>query len=253
MKQLDSDNDPAPGITKGKFQEYFLNFAFPGYSFTPGSVNGRKFVLPAELVMNDPDDTDFPCDLANCGEQKVCTCSYSLNLNYGDTVQMVFLNMGSGRGWAHPIHMHGHTFYVVKMGYPTYDNTTGKIIGENLDVDCRGGTPRNESFCNDATWADPSWADGNIPGLELEKPVRKDTIIVPSGGYVVTRIVADNPGVWFMHCHIELHSNDGMAIYLNESFDKHPAHPPGFPSCHSYPDNEDMISPSSPELIETGN
>ena len=253
LKQLDSDNDPAPGITKGKFQEYFLNFAFPGYSFTPGSVNGRKFVLPAELVMNDPDDKDFPCDLANCGEQKVCTCSYSLNLNYGDTVQMVFLNMGSGRGWAHPIHMHGHTFYVLKMGYPIYDNTTGKIIGENLDVDCRGETPRNESFCNDATWTDPSWADGNIPGLELKKPVRKDTIIVPSGGYVVTRIVADNPGVWFMHCHIELHSNDGMAIYLNESFDKHPDHPLGFPTCHSYPDNEDMMSPSSPELIATGN
>ena len=25
---------------------------------------------------------------------------------------------------AHPIHLHGHSFYVVKVGYPVYDNGT---------------------------------------------------------------------------------------------------------------------------------
>ena len=84
--------------------------------------------------------------------------------------------------------------------------------------------------------------NGNVPGIELLKPVRKDTIIVPSGGYVITRIKADNPGVWFLHCHIELHENDGMAMLFNESFPHHLSPPTGFPNCHSYTGN---VPPSS--------
>lgn len=243
------NNDPAPAVVRGKFEEYFLNFAFPGTTFTPSSVNGRKFMLPTTFPISGPADINIPCDQANCGEQKVCTCTNSLSLNYGDTVQIVFLNMGSGKGWAHPVHMHGHTFYVLKMGYASYDNTTGKMLSENPDVNCRGGTTRDKSFCNNATWSNSSWANGNIPGLELQKPVRKDTIIVPSGGYIVTRIVADNPGVWFMHCHIELHANDGMAIYLNESFPKLPPPPQGFPSCHNFR-NDGYRAPPPPIVGE---
>lgn len=244
LKNKDN-NDAAPPVTPGKFKEYFLNFAFPGpKGFTPGSVNGRRYHFPMKTALANP-ITELPCEAVECGEQKVCTCTYALNLNHGDTVQMTFLNMGSGKGWAHPIHMHGHTFYVLKMGYPLYDNKTGKMLEGNTDVDCKGGVTRDKSFCNNAEWADKSWFNGNIPGLELQKPVRKDTIIVPSGGYVVTRIVADNPGVWFMHCHIELHANDGMAVMLNESFPDHPQPPPNFPNCHNFPDRNALESLSS--------
>ena len=37
-----------------------------------------------------------------------------------------------------------------------------------------------------AKWSDPSWENGNIPGLNLKNPPRKDTVIVPSGGYAVS-------------------------------------------------------------------
>ena len=67
-------------------------------------------------------------------------------------------------GGVHPVHMHGHTFYVVKVGY----NLT--------DINCGG------SFCNDARWADPTWGGNNIPGLELSKPARKDVVAVPADG-----------------------------------------------------------------------
>jgi len=30
-------------------------------------------------------------------------------------------------------------------------------------------------------------------------------------------MVADNPGVWFMHCHTETHAAEGMALVLNEA------------------------------------
>ncbi|XP_055958779.1 uncharacterized protein LOC126830585 [Patella vulgata] len=170
----------------------------------------------------------------DCGEQKICNCMYSLDLEHDKVYQLVFINMGQGKGWSHPVHMHGHAFYVLKMGYGSYNNITGLMTGENMDVDCEDGVPRDVSFCNNATWANASWLGGNVPGLELKSPPRKDTIIVPTGGYVVVRIKADNPGVWFMHCHIELHNMNGMAVMINESFPKHPDPPKGFPRCGNF-------------------
>jgi iron transport multicopper oxidase len=32
-------------------------------------------------------------------------------------------------------------------------------------------------------------------------PMRRDTWKLAAGGYTVIRFVADNPGVWFFHCH----------------------------------------------------
>ncbi|VDI52461.1 Hypothetical predicted protein [Mytilus galloprovincialis] len=116
------------------------------------------------------------------------------------------------------------------------------IVLGTSNIDCRGGTDRANSWCNNATWSNPTLVNGNVPGIELLKPVRKDTIIVPSVGYVITRIKADNPGVWFLHCHIELHENDGMAMLFNESFPHHLSPPTGFPNCHSYTGN---VPPSS--------
>ena len=49
-----------------------------------------------------------------------------------------------------------------------------------------------------------------------EETVRKDTIMVPAGGYVVIEFLADNPGYWFMHCHIEPHLVRGMAAVIRE-------------------------------------
>ncbi len=53
---------------------------------------------------------------------------------------------------------------------------------------------------------------------ELERPVMKDTVIVPDGGYVVLRFFSDNPGFWALHCHLSFHLETGklrlkQAIY----------------------------------------
>ena len=41
----------------------------------------------------------------------------------------------------------------------------------------------------------------NPPVVEGEpNPMRRDTVLVESGASVTLRFVADNPGVWFMHC-----------------------------------------------------
>ena len=227
--------DPAPPVIDGKFEEYFLNFAFPGITSYPGSVNGRTFDTPDVNPLVQPAEWYSPCKAPECGDDRHCKCTFALNIGRGDTVQMIWMNMGRGKGWSHPIHMHGHSFYVLKMGYGRYNESSGKIVGDNLDIDCRGHSDREQSFCNDATWSDQSWLNGNVPGLNTERPPRKDTLIIPTGGYAVIRIRADNPGIWNMHCHIELHNLDGMQMLLNESFSEVPDPPAGFPMCHSYP------------------
>ena len=125
-----TNDDPAPPYIPGRFKEYFLNFAFPGHSgWTPGSINGHAFEFPTVSALTQPKELNSICSTANCGPTKVCKCTYSLDLNHGDTIQMVFTNMGSGKGWSHPVHMHGHSFYVLKMGYGRHNQITGEAGG----------------------------------------------------------------------------------------------------------------------------
>ncbi|OWF48324.1 Laccase-4 [Mizuhopecten yessoensis] len=231
-------NDPAPSPTGNKtFKEFFLNFGFPGRNFTPASVNGIQFVLPKVSALTQPQEIDVTCDNAGCGEDKICTCMHSISINPNEIVQLVLLNMGKGRVEAHPIHLHGYSYYVLKMGYATYDNITGDVISQNKDINCRGEGDQNQSFCNNATWSDPSWLGGNVPDMELEHPPRKDTLLIPSGSYAVLRIRAGNWGVWLMHCHIARHFQDGMGLVINDSFALQSKLPPpeGFPVCRSFP------------------
>ncbi|XP_059165592.1 uncharacterized protein LOC131948095 isoform X3 [Physella acuta] len=214
--------------------EFFLNFGFPGHHETPSSVNGRAFV---SQVVNPLAKSNHPlktCDREDCGNNKVCHCPYHVTYSQGDLVQLVLLNMGQGSGWDHPVHMHGHSFQVVKMGYPTYNSSTGQFVAENPDIDCGPGTQGMPSFCNSARWANTSWESGAVPGVELERAPIKDTVVVPSGGYVVIRFKADNPGLWLIHCHLELHMTDGMVALLNESYSQWPSPPENFPTCGHY-------------------
>ncbi|CAL1527062.1 unnamed protein product [Lymnaea stagnalis] len=248
LRSVVSPDTPGRDLSSSEsIKDIFLNFAFPGTTWTPGSVNGHHFKPPPVAALTQPLEVNTLCNSSDCGEDKLCQCSYSISLENNKVYQFVFLNMGLGKGWAHPIHLHGHSFHVVKMGYPTYDHTTGKVIGENLDIDCRGNPDREKSYCNAASWANSSWGGNNVPGLELELPVLKDTIIVPTGGYVVVRIKADNPGLWLMHCHIELHNTDGMALVFNESYALHPKAPVGFPKCgdFTYQEQKDSVEKES--------
>lgn len=75
---------------------------------------------------------------------------------------------------------------------------------------------------------------GQIP-RRLRGAPTKDTITVPDGGYTIVSFVADNPGYWLFHCHIEFHSEVGMAIVfkIGEHEQMRPV-PPDFPQCSSY-------------------
>jgi hypothetical protein len=46
--------------------------------------------------------------------------------------------------------------------------------------------------------------------LTPEYPMRRDTIVAEKNLFMVLAFVADNPGVWALHCHNDFHARTGM-------------------------------------------
>jgi len=123
---------------------------------------------------------------------------------------------------SHPVHLHGRGFYVVKIGYPEY-NESGYYLSPNPDITCivdatnetcerfitvTGEHAQTVKWTNDTPPEDLHFRNKCL--------VPKDTVIVPFGGYTVIRFLADNPGWWLIHCHIEIHQLEGMAAVVKE-------------------------------------
>ncbi|XP_023524560.1 laccase-4-like [Cucurbita pepo subsp. pepo] len=97
-------------------------------------------------------------------------------LAYNSTVQLVLQDTAMIAPENHPIHLHGFNFFVVGSGLGNFNHKK-----------------------------DPK-------KFNLVDPVERNTIAVPSGGWVALRFRADNPGVWFMHCHLEVHTTWGLKM-----------------------------------------
>ncbi|KAK1365486.1 Laccase [Heracleum sosnowskyi] len=97
-------------------------------------------------------------------------------LPYNSTVQLVLQDTGIIAPENHPIHLHGFNFFAVGRGLGNFN-------------------PKK----------DPK-------KFNLLDPVERNTVSVPSGGWTAIRFLADNPGVWFMHCHLEVHTTWGLKM-----------------------------------------
>ena len=209
----------------------FLNFGFAGDSFT-SAINGRNFILPATPWQTYPGS--FDKDKNNRCEQKcptnskcppcINTIQIAKNEKYkkgkeAGSVMMVLSALGrEGKifdYFSHPIHLHGHSFYVVDVEYGAYEN--GVFQHNSSDITCEN------SVCK---WANGSGRRYQTNGRINNTAIRKDTVIVPAGGYVVIAFQADNPGYWFMHCHMEAHLLEGMAVIIQEYPDNQQPQPP---------------------------
>ena len=231
----------------GDSKPTFLNFGFVGGS----SINGRRFLLPPVPPLTQPQDLDkiwknnvclTPKD-PNEPQGRQCTHTYKVE---NDTVELVlmsyFPNITIGRTQAHPIHLHGHHFWIVETGYGNCSATTG--LCENRDITCGEMDPG----CN----KNVSWSTEKQPVnvSEINRP-RKDTVIIPTGGYVVIRFKPDNPGWWLLHCHIEPHASGGMIMVIDES-DSLTKIPKDFPKCGNYPDPAAGSDPRSNRDVTSG-
>lgn len=160
-----------------------------------------------------------------------CLCTHQLNFAFNRTVRLVLRSAGlspNQRTFTHPIHLHGHSFHVVGTGYGTYNSTTGAVITPTQEIVCQ-----NKS--NKATCVFPSWTNDTSPRISLDQfTIRKDTIILPALGYVIIHFITNNPGWWFLHCHMEPHQLEGMALVINEAPERQPPPPPGMQTCGNF-------------------
>ncbi|KAF2744007.1 multicopper oxidase [Sporormia fimetaria CBS 119925] len=89
------------------------------------------------------------------------------------------IDQGDGPRIPHPIHLHGHDFYI-------------------LDA------------AANATWS------GDTSRLNFKNPPRRDTANLPAAGYLVLAFQTSNPGAWLMHCHIPFHLSAGFGMQFLE-------------------------------------
>ncbi|VDI04336.1 Hypothetical predicted protein [Mytilus galloprovincialis] len=235
QQMLWDDFDISDEVNSDEVVEIFFNFAFPGENGnTPGSVNGHQFLPPKVAAYAQPDLVDYNCDA--CSAYTICECTYAVTIdndNKDRVYQLVISSIGRGANWSHPVHLHGHSFYVMKMVFATYDSESQLVPNggqDTIDISCTD----SNNFCSDAKWKNASWENGRHPDLNWHNPPQKDTIIIPSGGYVIIRFKADSPGVCFFHCHIDLHNTNGMGMIINESPNSQPKVPNNFPKCNSF-------------------
>ena len=144
---------------------------------------------------------------------------------------MVWANFGEE---AHSIHLHGHSFFVVATGYGSYNKTTGFVNGTSPDLSCRVDESDNTSFSEEQC---PilHWRSGHMPYINVSPlTLRKDTVIIPSGGYVVIEFLSTNPGFWFLHCHLEPHMMEGMSMVLDIAGEVQNTAPPEMKTCGDF-------------------
>lgn len=111
-------------------------------------------------------------------------------------VTIVINNLDDG---GHPIHLHGNSFYVLS----SYRAERGDGWGSY--------NPFNPT-------------EKPVNPLNLQNPLKKDTVIVPRHGHVVLRFTADNPGLWLLHCHMLVHMGTGMGAGLHVGQPEDEAH-----------------------------
>lgn len=94
--------------------------------------------------------------------------------------EWVYIVIETTLGVTHPIHLHGHDFFILAQGTGTYSSAS----------------------------------------LNLANPPRRDTAMLPASGYLALAFETNNPGAWLMHCHIGWHTVEGFALQFIEQYDE---------------------------------
>ncbi|KAG9453251.1 hypothetical protein H6P81_006155 [Aristolochia fimbriata] len=165
----------------------------PGNTRFSASMNNISFQLPTSLSLLDahfngvggvftkdfPDNPPLVYDYTNATQAAAFMATEKgtrlKKLAYNSNVEIVLQNTAVLSTESHPVHLHGFNFFVLAQGFGVF----------NRDTD-------EKKF-------------------NLVNPQERNTIAVPVGGWAVIRFKANNPGVWLIHCHVELHFPWGMA------------------------------------------
>ncbi|KAK1286267.1 Laccase-3 [Acorus calamus] len=160
------------------------------------SMNNVSFVLPSRLSILQahksgvpgvftedfpavpPVQFDYTANNISQALQKPVQGTKVLKLKYGTVVQIVLQGTNIVTGENHPIHLHGYDFYILAEGFGNFDPKTDNAK------------------------------------LNMVDPPLRNTVALAVNGWAVIRFKADNPGVWLMHCHLDVHITWGLAMAL---------------------------------------
>ncbi|GER35162.1 laccase family protein [Striga asiatica] len=188
-----------PNGTKFAASVNNVSFANPTRSILESYYTGRS----ASVYTTDfPSKPERPFDYTGKppNNTMVSNGTKVVVVPFNATVEVVLQGTSILGAESHPLHLHGYNFFVVGEGFGNFDSSK-----------------------------DPA-------RFNLVDPVERNTVGVPSGGWVAIRFRADNPGVWFMHCHFEVHLSWGLKmawIVLNGEMpnQKLPPPPSDLPKC----------------------
>lgn len=178
-------------------------------------INNVSFVMPTTALLQAhyynisgvftddfPERPLMPFDYTGNPPSNLQTMSGTkvYRVSYNSTVQVVLQGTVFISPENHPAHLHGFNFFEVGRGEGNFD-------------------PEK----------DPK-------KFNLVDPIERNTIAVPSGGWTAIRFRADNPGVWFLHCHLEVHTTWGLKMAFLVDNGKGPNEsllppPSDLPSC----------------------
>ncbi|KAM3739957.1 hypothetical protein ACB098_08G062700 [Castanea mollissima] len=151
-----------------------VSFVMPTISLLQAHFFNISGVFTDDFPANPPSKFNFTgTQPTNLGTM---TGTRLYRLSYNSTVQIVLQDTGMISPENHPLHLHGFNFFEVGRGLGDFN-------------------PKK----------DPK-------KFNLVDPVERNTISVPARGWTAIRFRADNPGVWFMHCHLEVHTTWGLKM-----------------------------------------
>ncbi|XP_058184589.1 laccase-12-like isoform X2 [Rhododendron vialii] len=157
------------------------------------SMNNVSFVLPSSFSLLQAHQqgipgvftTDFPASppvifdyTGNVSKAlwSPVKATKVYKLKYGSQVEVVLQGTSIFTAENHPIHLHGYDFYIVAEGFGNFNRKR------------------------------------DTAKFNLVDPPMRNTVSLPVGGWAVIRFVADNPGTWILHCHLDVHIGWGLAM-----------------------------------------
>ncbi|XVF17920.1 hypothetical protein REPUB_Repub10bG0166300 [Reevesia pubescens] len=170
--------DPCPTCVNGTRLLATLNnlsFVMPG----TGLLQAHYFNMKGVFRTDFPDKPPKPFNYTGVPLTANLGTVHGTRLGkiaFNSTVELVLQDTNLLTVESHPFHLHGYNFFVIGTGIGNFDPVK-----------------------------DPA-------KYNLVDPIERNTVGVPTGGWTAIRFRADNPGVWFMHCHLELHTGWGLKM-----------------------------------------
>jgi FtsP/CotA-like multicopper oxidase with cupredoxin domain len=138
-------------------------------SIAISSVAGSWEINGGTLQLNWSD----PTILMDYQNESIFPTDYNVFPLPTANVWVSFIITATGPGAAHPIHLHGHDFWILGQASTAYSATTTV--------------------------------------LNYNNPPRRDVATLIPGGYLAIAFITDNPGSWLAHCHIAWHASESLA------------------------------------------